>query len=73
VCARGNYEDLVRAVARLAEDAPLRTAIATRARAFAQQSFSRANIDRLVQVLDPSWSESQAMGTDLAPDSVRRP
>jgi glycosyltransferase involved in cell wall biosynthesis len=73
VCARGNYEELVRAVARLAENAPLRTAIATRARALAQQSFSRANIDRLVEVLDPAWSGSQSMGTDLASGSARRP
>lgn len=55
LCAGGDYGVLASQVARLAADAVLREQIAARARLFAERSFSRENIDRLVQVLEPAW------------------
>ena len=57
VCARGSYDELVRAVTRLSEDPSLRERIAARARVLAEESFSDVNIDQLVRVLDPSWED----------------
>jgi glycosyltransferase involved in cell wall biosynthesis len=56
VCAHGSYDELVRAVTRLCGDSAVREKIAARARALAQESFSDANIDEVVRVLDPSWN-----------------
>jgi glycosyltransferase involved in cell wall biosynthesis len=53
ICAHGSLPGLRDSVERLVADAELRRRIGARAREFAARSFSTANIDRLIRVLQP--------------------